>query len=158
MARVRLAPSLTIEPLMPLQTLFVLHALAAAVAVSRPAEPAPARWLEVFRSADYRVSLDTANVDRRPDGTFRVRYETWHLRGDVDAGLHFNREEVQSELRCTPVGFRTLAISLFLDHGPELVRRSGAGATPGAPWQTPGPQSVDLKVMREACRILYAPR
>jgi hypothetical protein len=136
----------------------LVAALAAAVAVSRPAEPAPARWVELFRNADYRVSLDTANVGRRPDGTFRVRYETWHLHGEVDAGLHFNREEVESELRCAPVGFRTFAVSLFLDQSAELVRRSGAGATPGAPWQIPGLQSVDLEVMREACRVLDAAR
>ena len=114
----------------------------------------PRRWVMLFRSADYRVSLDTAHVDRRRDGSYAVLYETWHLHGEIDHGLRFNREEVASELRCFPLGFRTKEVALFLDQGPALRRQTGDGVAPGLPWKVPGVSSVDLDVMRAVCRLL----
>ena len=51
-----------------------------------PSRAAPTQWVVLFRNVDFRVSLDTAHVDRRRDGTFGVHYETWHLHGEVDQG------------------------------------------------------------------------
>jgi hypothetical protein len=117
---------------------------------------APPRWIEVFRNSDYGVMVDTVNVGRRRDGTYVVQYETWHLHGEVDEGRRFNREVIRSELRCAPIGFRTIEVTLFLDHGPALSRRPGDGAAPGSPWRVPGATSVDLAAMRATCRILRA--
>ncbi|MEP6835723.1 MAG: hypothetical protein ABJB74_20210 [Gemmatimonas sp.] len=142
--------------LSPLVALALILSLAACPASS--GRDASARWVILFVNADYRIALDTAHVDRRRDGTYAVRYETWHLHGEIDQGLRFNREEVVSELRCVPLGFRTKEVALFLDQGPSLSRKPGDGVAPGSPWRAPGAKSVDLEVMRAACRLLSAQR
>ena len=121
---------------------------------ANPPRVATARWIVLFQNADYRVSLDTAHIDRRRDGTYRVLYETWHFHAEIDQGLRFNREEIVSDLRCAPLGFRTKEVALFLDQGPALSRKPGDGAAPNAPWRIPGTKSVDLDVMRAACRLI----
>lgn len=118
----------------------------------------PHRWTILFVDSAYRVSLDTANVVRRSDGSYSVTYETWHVRGETDAGLAFNREEVRSLLRCAPLGFRTLQVSLFLNAGPPLRVQPGDGAPSRSPWRVPRPGSVDLAVMRHACQLIQSPR
>ncbi len=112
------------------------------------------RWTELFRSPDYRVSLDSNAIRHRPDGSFGVRYETWHLHTATDAGLTFNREEIDSVLRCKPLTFKTERVALYLNGGPSLRSTRDFGADPKAAWRTPRPQSVDEQVMQAACKLL----
>jgi hypothetical protein len=141
-----------------MHSLIGIIALVAHMLAQPRGDVTPRRWALLLADSTYRVSLDTASIARRSDGSYAVLYETWHVRGETDAGLTFNREEVRSLLRCDPLGFRTLQVSLFLNHGKPLRVQPGDGASSHSPWRTPGRGSVDLSVMRRACAVIKPTR
>lgn len=82
--------------------------------------PAPGRK-QVFKDADYQVSLDTAHIERGPEDSYLVWYETVHGALREDDGQPWNREIIRSYLRRDPLSAKTVRITMFLNDAPAIV-------------------------------------
>jgi hypothetical protein len=112
-------------------------------------------WQVVYRDARYEVSLDTANVEAGPGGGSLVWYQTRHSEPRDEAGRLWNRELIRSLLRCEPLSFKTVRITVHLDDGPVVAERGGKLAdVRDEPWRPVGSPSVDEAAMSQACAVI----
>lgn len=129
-------------------------------ACGRPRDATPRdqivhKWAQVFKDAEYQVSLDTAHIEPIPEGGYLVWYETQHARPKVEAGKRWNREIIRSLLRCDPLSFKTVRITVHYGDGPSVARRGGEiEDVADKPWKPVIPGSVDEGAMGTACAII----
>ncbi len=112
-------------------------------------------WLQLYMDADYRVSLDTADMTPTAQGAYLVWYETKHTSPKVEAGKPWNREIIRSMLRCDPLSFKTVRITVHYDDGPVVAAIGGDVADVASkPWKPVVSPSVDEATMRPACAFI----
>ncbi len=111
-------------------------------------------WQQVFKDADYQVSLDTAHIEPGPDESYLVWYETVHATLREYEGQPWSREIIRSYLRCNPLSAKTVRITIFLDDGPAVVHDSGDPQDlADQPWWDVTAR-VDKAAMSRACEII----
>ena len=126
----------------------------------QPVELTNHRWQEVYQDEEFRVSLDLAHIEEglEPD-TFAVWYQTQRFVMQEEDGEPWNREVIRSLLRCTPLEFKTVRVTVFLDDGPPVAQ---VGATlediSDQPWRAVIPESIDAASMKGACALITANR
>ena len=112
-------------------------------------------WLQLYIDADYRVSLDTADMTPMAQGAYLVWYETKHTSPKVEAGKPWNREIIRSLLRCDPLSFKTVRITVHYNDGPVVAAIGGDIADVASkPWKPVVSPSVDEATMRPACAFI----
>ena len=112
-------------------------------------------WRLVYHDAAYQVSLDSSHIELQSGGAYLVWYQTRHAAPKVEAGQPWNRELIRSLLRCDPLLFKTVRITLHYDAGPVVAARGGdLVAVADTPWKSPTAGSVDEEAMREACVVI----
>ncbi len=160
-------PQLRRDPLdsrVRLISMKILHPLLAAavasghvIGCSRPGSATSEQhgshaWLQLYMDADYRVSIDTADMTPTAEGAYLVWYETKHTSPKVEAGRPWNREIIRSLLRCDPLSFKTVRITVHYDDGPVVAAIGGDVADVASkPWKPVVSPSVDEATMRPAC-------
>ncbi len=121
-----------------------------AMTEDRPAH----RWQQVFKDADYQVSLDTAHIERGPDDSYLVWYETVHATLREHDRRPWNREIIRSDLRCEPLSFKTVRITIFLNEGPAVAQQGGDPQdVADQPWKD-ATARVANAAMSRACEII----
>jgi hypothetical protein len=111
-------------------------------------------WHQVFKDADYQVSLDTAHIERGPDDSYLVWYETVHATLRGHNGRPWNREIIRSYLRCDPLSFKTVRITIFLNDGPAVAQEGGDPQDVADQSWKDATAPVDKVAMTRACEII----
>ena len=115
----------------------------------------PHDWRLVSPDAASPVSLDSPHTDPQPGGAYPFWSQTRHAAPKVEAGQPGTRELIRSLLRCDPLLFKTVRITLHYDAGPVVAARGGdLVAVADTPWKSPTAGSVDEEAMREACVVI----
>lgn len=137
--------------------ILVLAQAAFTLSGSVSAQDQPAhRWQELYKDASYHVFLDTANVEAQAGDAYLVWYQTIHATLREHDGEPWNREIIRSFLRCEPVSFKTVHITIFLDDGPPVATEGGdLEDAVDQPWNE-ATASVDRPAMKRACEIIRA--
>lgn len=128
------------------------------LALVQPVALSDHRWEEVYRDEEFVVSLDVAHIEDGPEpGTFAVWYRTDRLVMQEEDGEPWNREVIRSLLRCSPVEFKTVRVTVFLDDGPPVAQIGGTlEDVSDEPWRAVVPESIDAASMRDACALIGA--
>lgn len=141
--------------LLPVATAVVLGGCTAGASsdLVHPVRVADPVWEELYRDDLFFVSLDVAHVDPGPEpDTFAVWYRTDRLETQFEDEQPWNREIIRSLLRCDPVQFKTVRITVFLDDGPPVAQEGGSMAEAArVEWRDPVLESIDEASMEGAC-------
>jgi len=110
-------------------------------------------WEELYRDDFFVVSLAVAHVGAGPEpDAFAVWYRTDRLEMQFEDDRAWNREIIRSLLRCDPVQFKTVRVTVFLDEGPAVAQEGGSMAEAAAiEWREAIPGSIDAASMEAAC-------
>jgi hypothetical protein len=112
-------------------------------------------WRLLYHDTTYEVALDSSHIERQSDNAYLVWYQTRHATPKVEAGQPWNRELIRSLLRCDPLSFKTVRITLHYDAGPVVAARGGDVADVASePWKPVTSGSVDEAALREACVVI----
>jgi hypothetical protein len=113
-------------------------------------------WLRVYTDTAFTVALDTSRVERIANNAFLVWFETrWARPHQTQAPGPFNRETIRTILRCRPVAYKTVHVSVSLDAGPVVAEQGGTVAdAERQEWKVPAPDSADEHSFVAACAAL----
>ena len=103
--------------------------LSAAVVIAAPAAGAQSSWPIILKDASVTVALDTAGVQRNPDGSYmtRTRWDYAKLHA-LESRRPYMSMTQATLLRCTPVRVKRLTESFYSANG--AVVREGAMVNP----------------------------
>lgn len=110
----------------------------------------------VFTDTAFTVSLDTTRIERTSSDAYLLWFETrWMRPHQTRAPSAFNRETIHTLLRCEPLAYKTIHVSVSLDAGPTIAEQGGTVADAlGQPWKAPKAGSADIRSFSAACAIL----
>jgi hypothetical protein len=128
--------------------------------VARPVEnPFTTPWILVFTDSAFTVGLDTTRISRWSSSAYVVWFQTrWtqpRLGRLSTAPSPFNREVINTFLRCSPLGFKTVETTGYLDDGPRIAQ-TGGSLTEGVnkKWDASAVGSADEGSGTAACAII----
>jgi hypothetical protein len=121
-----------------------------------PMEMPDPEWRVVYADDAYSISIDVAHVVPGPEpDSLDVWYQTRHAAMRDEAGKPWNREVIHSLLRCAPISFKTVMITVFLDGGPPVAQGGGTVADVASkPWKPVQPGTPDEGSLKAACAVL----
>ena len=98
--------------------------LSAAVVIAAPAAGAQSSWPIILKDASVTVALDTAGVQRNPDGSYmtRTRWDYAKLHA-LESRRPYMSMTQATLLRCTPVRVKRLTESFYSANG-AVVREA----------------------------------
>lgn len=112
-------------------------------------------WRQAYGDSNYQVSVDTAHIERAPEGAYLVWLETKHASLQTEFGKPWNREIIRSLLRCAPLSFKTVRVTLQYNDGPVIAAEGGdVASVADRPWKPVIPRSVDEARMSGACALI----
>lgn len=155
----------------PARALLLFYAalwLAFAAACNRSEEPSPAaetppeaafgspeNWAIVFFHTDLTVALDTTRMEPMPDGSYLLWFQKIWVTPRKAESRPFNRELIHALVRCKPLAFKTVSVTLFYDEGPPVAEAGGSvSEATKKEWKTPTPGSADEGGFQQACMNL----
>ncbi|MCI0331043.1 MAG: hypothetical protein L0196_08905 [candidate division Zixibacteria bacterium] len=119
---------------------------------SEPTFGAPENWATVFFHADLTVALDTTRIEPMSDGSYLLWFQKMWVTPRKVESQPFNRELICALVRCEPLGFKTVSLTLFHDDGPPLAqKRAPVIEAVKEEWKTPAPGSADEGSFQQAC-------
>jgi len=90
----------------------------------------------VARDANYNISIDTSRSIRRALGGYVVWYRTDHIGTHLHNGKPFNREVVQSLVRCDSLLFKVISVDMSLGaRAPISQQRTEPDELFEQPWR-----------------------
>ena len=124
--------------------------------ITPPTSSVSLRWVRIFTDTAFTVELDTSRIEQTPTGDYLLWLETrWALPHQTRAPSPFNRETIHTLLRCKPLAYKTVRVSVSLNAGPIIAEEGGSVADALATqWKVPKAGSADLGSFSEACTIL----
>ena len=136
----------------------VLPAAAVLVACGGTREtPEPThRWVKLLGTADYVVSVDTANVQRLRDSSYYMYYLNERTAPITGSEGTSTEQVMHGALRCAPLAFKTPHVALRLNGGP-VIKQSGVADVDSVlarVWRTPRDGSMDQVMMKLACDLI----
>jgi hypothetical protein len=108
-------------------------------------------WQVVARDSSYQIAIDTTHVGRRNNVWYTVWYRTDHTQTRLHNGKPFNREVVQSLLRCDNLSFKVLSVDMAMaGELPIAHQQTQAG---DQPWRFVERGTIEEAAARAACDI-----
>ena len=120
-----------------------------------PAANSGARWYEIARTPAIVAYLDTARVERLPDGVARIWFRFVYgapMTIGADTSTTYAASEVREELDCGNRRTKDLEIRMETTAGV-----SAAAPVPSADWQPIDSHALNSGVFLVACRALGHP-
>lgn len=136
-----------------LHRLFALTGVVATTAcLNASASDRGQRWQIVARDSSYQIAIDTTRIGRRGNtASYTVWYRTDHAQTRLHNGERFNRELVESLLRCDNLTFKVLSVDMSMAGDLPIARqRSGVG---DQPWRSVERGTIEEAAARAACDI-----
>ena len=135
-----------------LHRLFALiSALTMTACLNASASDGGHHWQIVASDSSYRIAIDTMRLDRRNYLTYTVWYRTDHTRTRLHNGKQFNRELVESIVRCDNLSFKVLSVDMSMaDERPIARQRTEAT---DQPWHSVERGTIEETAARAACDI-----
>jgi len=132
-------------------------ALASANCSDASANNSTARWVTVGRDANYTVSIDTSRLTRSFIGDARV-YVVWYRTDHAVPRLHeqkpFNREIVQSAVRCDSLWFKVQSVDMSMNDDPPIsLQRTEPADMWDQPWRRVQLGTVEESAAQAACHF-----
>jgi hypothetical protein len=109
------------------------------------------RWQVVARDSSYQIAIDTMQIDRRNYTLYTVWYRTDHAQTRLHNGKPFNRELVQSLLRCDNLSFKVLSVDMSMGGKLPVARQRTNAAE--QPWRSVERGTIEEAAARAACDI-----
>ena len=136
-----------------LQVLLIAGGLACAVSACESASAhSSGRWLGVVRDVNYDISLDTSRITRRWRNEYVVWYKTDHVAPHLHNGKPFNREIVQSLVRCDSLWFKVISVDMSLgNEKPISQQRADRMEVLDQPWRRVEQGAAEEIAARAAC-------
>lgn len=135
-----------------LHRLFALTSVVAATAcLNASASDRGHHWQVVARDSSYQIAVDTMRIGRRNNVWYAVWYRTDHTQTRLHNGKPFNRELVESLLRCDNLSFKVLSVDMSMAGDLPIARqRTPVG---DQPWRSVERGTIEETVARAACDI-----
>ncbi len=114
----------------------------------------PGHWVQVARDSSYDIAMDTSRIKRR-DGAWEIWYRTDHATTHLYRDKTFNREVVQSLLRCGNLSFRIARVDMSLrPRGVVAQQLAGPGELGQQPWRPVDRETIEGTVAKAACDFI----
>jgi len=111
----------------------------------------PGHWVQVARDSSYAIAMDTSRIERR-GGAWEIWYRTDHATTHMYRDKTFNREVVQSLLRCGNLSFRSARVDMSLrPRGVVAQQLAGPGELGQQPWRPVERGTIEGTVAKAAC-------
>jgi hypothetical protein len=115
------------------------------------------RWIRIYSDTNYVVSIDTAHLGMRIAGGNIVWYRTQHRRNREHERRLWNREVIQSVLRCETLEYRVRSVDLSDGgHPPVSRQRTTVRELLAQPWRDIALGTPDELTARAACYLIKA--
>lgn len=115
----------------------------------------PENWATVFFHTDLTVALDTTRMEPMPDGSYLLWFQKIWVTPRKAESQPFNRELIHALVRCEPLAFKTVSVTLFFDEGPPVAKVGGSvSEATKEEWKTPIPGSADEGSFQQTCMNL----
>jgi hypothetical protein len=109
-------------------------------------------WMRIASDSLYVISIDPARVIERWGGIYDVWYLTDHAIPHMYKGASFNREIVESLLRCNTLSFKILRVDMSMRGGRTVSRqRTDDDDIRRQPWRSVEPGSTEADAARATC-------
>ena len=108
-------------------------------------------WVQVARDSSYDIAIDTSRIKRRGEG-WEIWYRTDHATTHLYKDKAFNREVVQSLLRCSNLSFRVARVDMSLrPRGVVAQQLAGPGELGQQPWRPVDRETIEGTAAKAAC-------
>ncbi|HEY9225214.1 MAG TPA: hypothetical protein VIP11_01120 [Gemmatimonadaceae bacterium] len=112
------------------------------------------RWMRIARDSSYDIAIDTTRMSKRYGQWDVVLYRTDHARTQLYKGKPFDREVVESVIRCDSLWFKIASIDLSLgSHRPISRQRADDRDLFDQPWRRVERGTIEERVARAACDL-----
>ena len=120
-------------------------------------DDSPEHWLRVAGDSSYVISIDTTRVGEPYRGIYDVWYRTDHSTTHQYHGTSFNREDVESLLRCNTLEFKVEGVNMSMRGGRIVARqRNDAHDVKRDEWHQVDPRTIEATAAQVTCN--EAPR
>ena len=110
------------------------------------------RWLPVAHDASYDIYMDTSRITTYHYHTYIVWYRTDHAVTHLYKGEPFNREIVQSILRCGDLAFKVASVDMSLGASrPISQQRADLDELGQQPWRHVERGTIEAVAARMSC-------
>jgi len=117
----------------------------------------PEHWLRVAGDSSYTISIDTTRVVEAYPGIYDVWYRTDHSTIHQYRGASFNREDVESLLRCSTLEFKVEGVDMSMRGGRVVARqRNDARDVKRDDWHPVDARTIESTAAQVTCN--EAPR
>jgi hypothetical protein len=117
------------------------------------------RWLSVYRDAEIRVFVDSANISPQFPRSHLVWYRTDHRVPHVRHGKRWNREVSRSLISCENRLYKIVSADLSMgDADPISTQYASAYEVSQQQWRDVAPGSADEATLLSACAIVQSRR
>jgi len=83
----------------------------------------PDHWLRVAGDSNYVISIDTTRIAEPYRGIYDVWYRTDHSTTHQYRGATFNREDVESLIRCNTLEFKIKSVNMSMRGGHVVAQQ-----------------------------------
>ena len=111
----------------------------------------PGNWMQVARDSSYDIAIDTSRIKRR-NGAWEIWYRTDHATTHLYKDKAFNREIVESLLRCGNLSFRIARVDMSLRPRAVVAQQlAGPGELGQQPWRSVERGTIEAAAAQAAC-------
>lgn len=134
--------------------LLAVGALGFLTGCGNESNPDSKRWVRVARDANYEIAIDTTRIEPHGLYGYLVWYRTDHAAQRLHKGKPFNREVVQSELRCKEMEFKVVSVDLSMGSArPISEQRTEPRDLEDQKWRTVERGTTEEMAATAACHF-----
>ena len=117
----------------------------------------PEHWLRVAGDSSYSISIDTTRVAEAYAGIYDIWYRTDHSTAHQYRGSTFNREDVESLLKCNTLEFKVEGVDMSMRGGRVVAhQRNDDHDVKRDSWHAVEPRTIEATAAQVTCN--EAPR
>ena len=112
----------------------------------------PEHWLRVAGDSNYMISIDTTRIVEPYRGIYDVWYRTDHSTTHEYRGATFNREDVESLVRCNTLEFKVKGVDMSMRGGRIVARqRNDDHDVKQDAWHAVDPRTIEALAAEVTC-------
>jgi hypothetical protein len=114
-------------------------------------------WVPIAHDSMYQIAIDTSRLETPSNHAFVIAwFRTDHARTHLYKGQPFNREIVESYLRCGDLSFKVVRVDMSLRGRPATVQqRSGPTDLDEQSWRHVARGTIEALAAQRTCDIAH---
>jgi hypothetical protein len=118
-----------------------------------PSRERQSNWVRVARDSSYDIAIDTSRVLQHYGRVYTIWYRTDHGLTHLYKDKEFNREIVQSVLRCDGLSFKVASVDMAMNGRVVSSQRTSSGELGNQPWRRVEPGTTEAFAAKAACDV-----